>query len=389
MTLSPGFIAERFTDQAPGARHMAIAENGDVVVALEGVGENPGGVRVFRDVDGDGVADTVAAFGEGTGSDVEFQGGFLYFASRGDVVRYPWQVGQMLPVGPPDTVVTGLPARNYHSLKTIAFDSSGALYVNIGSTTNVCTPTTVDDRDTSLDPCPELEERAGIWRFDPTASGQSQTNGVRFVSGVRNAVALARDGGSVYAVIHGRDRLHQKYPEFFDEEESAELPSEEFIRLQEGDDYGYPYCFYDHRQQLKVLAPEYGGDGLTQGRCSAMTTPLLGFPGHWAPNDLLFYGAEQFPERYRGGAFITFHGSWNRDPLPQGGYNVVFVPFVAGEPAGDYEIFANGFAGDPPRDDGRHRPVGLAVGPDGSLFVSDDRSGWIYRIRYVGLTPPS
>lgn len=136
----------------------------------------------------------------------------------------------------------------------------------------------------------------------------------------------------------------------------------------------------------RVLAPEYGGDATMQGRCTAMKPPLLGFPGHWAPNDLLFYGAEQFPERYRGGAFISFHGSWNRDPLPQQGYDVVFVPFVDGEPSGDYEVFASAFAGDPPKDGGRHRPVGLAVAPDGSLFVSDDRSGWIYRIRFVGLT---
>ncbi len=112
---------------------------------------------------------------------------------------------------------------------------------------------------------------------------------------------------------------------------------------------------------------------------------MIAFPAHWAPNGLLFYTGSQFPERYRGGAFIAFHGSWNRAPLPQGGYNVVFVPFQGGEPAGDWEIFADGFAGDEVSPGGAaHRPSGLAVGPDGSLFVSDDRGGRIWRIYYVG-----
>lgn len=197
LILPAGFIAERFTNEAPGAWHLVIAENGDVVVALEGVGDNPGGVRVFRDADGDGVADTVTAFGEGTGSDVVFHDGFLYFASRADVVRYPWEVGVMLPAGPPDTVVSGLPSDRYHSLKTIAFDSAGAMYVNIGSPTNVCTPTPVEEGATSLDPCPELANRAGIWRFSTARSHQTQTDGVRWVTGVRNAVALNSDGRSV------------------------------------------------------------------------------------------------------------------------------------------------------------------------------------------------
>lgn len=91
------------------------------------------------------------------------------------------------------------------------------------------------------------------------------------------------------------------------------------------------------------------------------------------------------PERYRGGAFIAFHSSWNRAPLPQGGYKMVFQPFAGSEPAGAWEVFADGFAGERvnPRD-ALHRPSGLAEGPDGSLFVSDDRSGRIWRILYVG-----
>jgi glucose/arabinose dehydrogenase len=110
----------------------------------------------------------------------------------------------------------------------------------------------------------------------------------------------------------------------------------------------------------------------------------VAFPAHWAPNGLLFYAGTQFPERYRGGAFIAFHGSWNRAPLPQGGYNVVYVPFVGNVSSGEWEVFADGFAGaDMSPRNAEHRPVGLAEGPDGSLYVSDDAGGRIYKIYYV------
>jgi glucose/arabinose dehydrogenase len=118
-----------------------------------------------------------------------------------------------------------------------------------------------------------------------------------------------------------------------------------------------------------------------------MDRPLIGFPGHWAPNGLLFYTGKMFPEKYRHGAFIAFHGSWDRSPLKQAGYNLVFVPMKDGKPSGPYEIFADGFAGKDqvitPRD-AEHRPCGLAQGTDGSLYVSDDVKGTIYKIIYTG-----
>jgi glucose/arabinose dehydrogenase len=111
----------------------------------------------------------------------------------------------------------------------------------------------------------------------------------------------------------------------------------------------------------------------------------MAFPGHLAPNDLLFYTGNMFPERYRNGAFIAFHGSWNRSPLEQKGYFVAFVPFVNGLPSGEMETFADGFAGvkvikSP--NDAVYRPMGLAQGPDGSIFVSDSEEGRIWRIIY-------
>ena len=157
------------------------------------------------------------------------------------------------------------------------------------------------------------------------------------------------------------------------------------MRIEEGDNFGWPYCYFDPATKTKVLAPEYGGDGSMTGRCAEMKDPLLGFPAHWAPNDLEFYTGRQFPEEYWGGAFIAFHGSWNRAPEPQAGYNVAFAPFQGGSPTGDWTVFADGFAGGDLSPNGaRHRPVGLAVGPDGSLFISDSQVGTVWKVIYTG-----
>jgi len=158
------------------------------------------------------------------------------------------------------------------------------------------------------------------------------------------------------------------------------------VILKQGGDYGWPYCYYDPEQKKLVLAPEYGGDGGKKvGRCDKLDPPVAAFPAHWAPNDLKIYKAAQFPKAYQGGAFIAFHGSWNRAPSPQGGYNVVFQPLADGKTSGDYIVFADGFAG-PKKEPGGavHRPSGLAFGPDGALYITDDKAGRIWRVTYNG-----
>ncbi len=389
LTLPDGFCAVVVADDVARARHLVVAPNGDVLVATgpRRGQEGGGGVVLLRDTDGDGVANERSQFGGGVGDDVEFRRGFLYYSTHGAVMRYRWQPGAMEPEGPADTIVSGLPATRSHQAKSIAFGADGALYVNIGSPSNSCQ---IEDRSSGgsgKDPCDELETRAGIWRFDADQVGQTQADGERFATGLRNTVALTAhpETGALYGVVHGRDQLSANWPQLFNDDQSAEKPSEEFVLVESGDDFGWPYCYHDPELGHKVLAPEYGGDGSSVGRCADLKEPLVAFPAHWAPNGVMFYTGDQFPANYRGGAFIAFHGSWNRSPLPQGGYNVVFQPFDGAEPTGDWVVFADNFAGAEkgPRE-AEHRPVGVAQGPDGSLYVSDDRAGRIYRILYTG-----
>ena len=241
-----------------------------------------------------------------------------------------------------------------------------------------------------MDPCPILEIYVGIWQYIASQLGQvHMQDGKRFATGIRNAVAIQWNYhvNELYVVQHGRDQLHPQYKENFTSEENADLPSEEFFLVEEGDDFGWPYCYHDPFSNKKVLAPEYGGDGELVGRCENMKDPFMSFPAHYAPNDLLFYEGDMFPERYRHGAFVAFHGSWNRSPQMQEGFNVVFVPFDGKYNSGDWEVFADNFAGIDPvpsAGDAQHRPCGLAVGPDGSLYVVDSKWGRIWRIFYTG-----
>jgi glucose/arabinose dehydrogenase len=183
---------------------------------------------------------------------------------------------------------------------------------------------------------------------------------------------------------HGRDQLHSIFPAMYTDKDNAELPAECMYELKPGSNAGWPYIYYDPMQAKKILAPEYGGDGKKTGGEDAID-PIVAFPAHLAPDGLLFYTGNQFPEKYKNGAFIAFHGSWNRAPEPQEGFYVVFVPFSNGKPSGKWEIFANGFSGGPDKTASGgaiHRPCGLAQGPDGSLYITDDSKGSIWKIAY-------
>src|SRR5437899_2516144 len=177
--------------------------------------------------------------------------------------------------------------------------------------------------------------------------GQTQTDGQRYATGLRNAVAIAVDPatGSLFAAQHGRDQLAANWPKLYTDAVSAELPAEVVFRLEAGGDYGWPYCYYDWRRRQNVLQPEYGGDGKTQGRCDSAPRPAVAFRGHWAPDGTTFSNARHFPLKVRRRLIIAFHGSWNRAPEPQAGYKVMFVPIARGVATGPSEVFADGFAG--------------------------------------------
>ena len=372
LTLPEGFCAAVFADDVGQVRHLTVAPNGDLYAATGG-GFLRGGVAAFRDRGGDGSPDERTTFGPRGVNDVAVHDGHVYAALGDRVIRWPLTGGRLEPEGAPETIVGDLPSEGDHGDKTIAFPGGDVMLVKIGSASNSCQRANRARESPGVDPCTELERRAGIWRFSASRARQTFADGRRWATGLRNAEALTVQPGAgvVWAAVHGRDQLGDNWG--FSPEANANNPAEELVALTEGDDIGWPYCYYSNDARKKVLAPEYGGDGRTVGRCASAKDPAIAFPGHWAPMSLAFHPGAQFGAGYTGGLFLAFHGSWNRAPLPQDGFRVAFAPFVDGKPTGKYETFATMKAA-------RFRPVGLAVGKDGALFVSADENREIWRI---------
>lgn len=414
LKLPAGFCADIFADSLPGVRSIAVAANGDLFVALQSP-RNPAmaGVMALRDAGKTGKADKREKFVSGyASSQVGLFDNHLYVEmippspARGStappvtttIVRYALKAGEMTPTDAPDTIIEKIPTFPGHSTRNFAIAPDGSMYLNIGSPTNAC-QAVAQDRSPTLplgeNPCVQLDTRAGVWKFDARKTHQSPSAANHFARGIRNAVGIAVHPGDnkLWTTQHGRDQLYdwraklgldsaaaQKY--------NAENPAEELLQANQGDDFGWPYCYYAIEAKHLVLAPEYGGNGKDIGQCAQKKEPVATFPGHWAPNALMFYTGSQFPAKYKSGAFIAFHGSWNRAPEPQGGFNVVFQPLDgSGKESGRYEVFADGFSpnigtGRASAAGGAHRPTGLAQGADGSLYVADDTGGRIYRIYF-------
>ena len=385
LVLPQGFKAITVVESLGSNRHLEVNSNGDIYVRLSKLKDGKG-IFVLRNKNGK--YETVNSFGNYTGTGIAIKNGYLYASSNNEVFRYKFNASNEIDnTANPEKIVTGLVSGNQHETKSIILDNAGNLYVTIGAPSNACQ---VKDRTAGSpgqDPCPILEKAGGIWQFKADKLNQSYAQGVRYATGIRNCVGLdwnTKDN-QLYAMQHGRDQLAGLFPDMYNNDQSAELPSEEFMLIKKNSDFGWPYCYYDHLQKKKILGPEYGGDSKKQDRCAGKDKPIYGFPGHWAPNDLLFYTGKMFPAKYQNGAFIAFHGSWNRSPLKQGGYFVVFVPFKNGKPSGNYEIFANGFTGKETvmgSGQAKYRPCGLAEGPDGALYISDSKEGRIWKIGY-------
>ncbi len=400
ITLSPGFCATVFADHLGHVRHMVVAANG-VLYANTWSGRYyhndtppPGGFLIaLQDSKGDGQADKINRFGptfadgDHGGTGIAIYQDHLYAETNDKIVRYALPASGITPSGTAETVVEGLPLSGDHPMHPFQIDPKGNLYVDLGSATNACQSQNRMPGIAGENPCTELETRGGTWLYDANRTDQHFSLAQRFATGIRNGEGFGFDSaGRIFATQHGRDQLFENWPKLYNTIQGQNEPAEELVQLQRGGDYGWPECYYDYDQRKLVLAPEYGGDGgKTQGVCAQKLAPAAAFPGHWAPNDLLIYQGSQFPASYKDGAFLAFHGSWNRAPGPQGGYNVVFQPLTDGKASGPFVVFADGFAG-PDKQPGRalHRPTGLAVGPDGALFIADDQGGRIWRVTYQG-----
>lgn len=389
--LPDGFCAVVAAESLGHARHLTVTPSGDVFVAVNPApdGSLPGNIVGLRDSDDDGKFDQKSTFNTVGGNSIIWRDGELFFAEKDRIIKYTLPDGELEPTGEAKVIVSGLPASGDHYSKTIVFSDDETMFVNIGSASNSCQEANRQLESPGNDPCLELEERAGVWVFDPTVLNQTAEDGERYAIGTRNlnALALQPKTNDVWGVMNGRDQLYENWPDYYDPQDDARLPSERLLRLQEGDDYGWPYCYHDPDLGM-VLAPEYGGDGETVGDCDSYSEAVFAFPGHWAPLGAVFYEGTQFPNHYRDGLFVAFHGS-RFEPNATGdlpGYQVAFLPIDGDEAGDEFETFASGFAGPkrPLPEMAESRPVGVTVANDGSLYITDDHGGKLWRVFYTG-----
>ena len=397
LILPGGFEGLVVTEGVGPSRHLAVNKNGDIYVKLRTATGRNGNVAL-RDTDMDGKADIIERFGDYPndgkfGTEMKINEGYLYYSSELVIYRQKLDENKLIPDGKPEVVIVDPYPIRWHNAKSLAFDEDDNIYVTFSAPTNACEdwdtkPNSYSTKDVKGEfPCEQLDILGGIWKFNKNELGQTIEDGERYATGIRSVVGLTwnKKLNSLFGVNHGRDFLHNHAPQFYSEWENTVLPAEEFMMIKQGDDYGWPYTYYDHFKMKRMVAPEYGGDN--KKFTDEYSEPIMGLPAHWAPNDLLFYTGNQFPERYKNGAFIAFHGSTNRVPYPQAGYVVGFIPFEGSDPSGPLEIFADGFSGREvliDMEDAKYRPMGLAQGPDGSLYISESKKGKIWRIIFTG-----
>lgn len=403
LLLPKKFEALVVVDSIGNARHLAVNDNGDIYVKLT---FNPkmnggGGTVGLRDIDHDGKADSIVYFGDykddgGSAVGMTIHNGYLYTSTVQQVLRTKLSDGKLIPENKTEVLFTDDDTnvtRNWHTTKPVAFDDKGNMFIPFGGPTDagqdiMYGPIGVPGGK-GLDPSPDLESHGGIWKFDANKLNQTQKDGVRFSTGIRSVVGMQWNPADkhLYAVVNGIDNFHTLYPDLYTPWQAALLPAETLIKVTEGSNFGWPYAYYDQMIGKNVLQPGYGGDGKITTRADSFDLPEIGFPGHWAPMDVLFYRGSQFPGRYRDGAFVAFHGSTDRAPYPQAGYIVCFVPFENGKATGKWEVFADGFTGVDTvvnTNDAVFRPMGLAEGPDGSLYIAESNKGKIWRVMYKG-----
>ena len=338
ITLPPGFKISVYAQGLKGPRMMTVGSDGQLYVAERGAG------RILRlpDQNQDGQADQVEIVAEGLDSPSSlafYSDGSLYVGETTRILRFPPPVNGIA-FGEPEVVIDGLPGGG-HNTRTISFSPDfSSLFVSVGSSCNVCEE---DD-----------QRRAAIIRYSPGGE-----DGLVFARGLRNAVGITFRPGTdeLWATNNGRDFL------------GDDLPPETVYLVQDGRDYGWPRC-----HSGRIIDPDYGDPSA----CDGVEAPLVEMQAHSAPLGLEFYSGDQFPVEYQGDLFVAFHGSWNRSKAV--GYKIVRIPMDEDTP-GPVEDFAAGWL---VGGSSWGRPVDIITGSDGSLFVSDDAGGRIYRIYFDG-----
>ncbi len=316
---------------------MAFAPSGDLVVAETDSGD----VVVIPAGSSPDASPSVFASGLALPHGIAFFGSNLYVATYSGVVRYSY------PSNAATTLFSNMPQGSDHNRRSLAIAGDGSIFVSSGSDCNIC-----DEGDVRF---------ATVLHY-----GVGDAVGTIYASGLRNASGLAFDaGGRLWAVVNQRDNIGPS------QAITDNLPPDELDLLSSGANFGWPQCYPNPSAANRLPNPEYAG-----AHCSGQMPAALNFQAHSAPLGIVFYNAIQFPAGYRGSAFVAFHGSWNRSVRT--GDKVVHVTFSGGMPA-SYSDFITGWL-----QSGSYigRPVGLAVGPDGALYVSDDLLGSIYRVSY-------
>ena len=336
VTLPPGFTISVYAEDLGNPRFMAYSPEGVLHVA----DQSGGRVLALPDTNSDGVAEEpqIVVSGLRRPHGITFYEGALYVGETDKIVKFE-RAGEGW--GGKQILVSGIPTSG-HGTRTVIFGQDGKLYVSIGSSCNVCNESS--------------ELRAAVWQYNADGS-----NGKLYTRGLRNAVGLAlRPGsGEIWATNNGRDML------------GDDLPPETVNVLDDGADFGWPRCHAG-----RIVDPDFGA----QGGCEGVKAPAVEMQAHSAPLGLRFYDGTQFPAEYQGNLFVAFHGSWNRSAPT--GYKVVRIPVDQAGKAGAVQDFATGWL----QSDGDSwgRPVDLVVAPDGSLMLSDDAGGRVYRIFYTG-----
>ncbi|MES2294371.1 MAG: PQQ-dependent sugar dehydrogenase [Pseudomonadota bacterium] len=395
LTLPQGFHATVVADGLGPVRHLAVRDNGDIYVSTLDRG-------IFAlHLDAKYRADRIEHFGAvqgGTG--IHFDHGSLYATTASGVYRFTFNNGkELVPEKIPQIIVEGMPVRDpgfNRENRSLAVDGKGNLFVSVGGSANLCVarnspaaappgaaPQTSGPPPLGLKPCPDLTSRAGVWRFSANKIYQKfPTDGEQLATGIRDMTSLAWSPTDqhLYGIMHGRDDTHKYWPDIITAEDEANI-ADEMDAITKGTNFGWPYTYYDGARKVRLISPEYGGDGKALAPAGIYSIPVLTFAPRSAPVDLVFYSGDKFPASYRGAAFVVLHGTGNKN-----GYDLVFVPWNRSGAAGPATVFASGFAGfnllDNPAGRAKYRPVGVAVGPDGALYVADSQEGRLWRIAY-------